>query len=129
MKLNIKNFFVYSVYSTLIICIFTLFFNLKYSTEKMINELDNILPHIRNENWEITKSMFNNFNKDYKPKIENFSFFLNNKEINEALLQLTDIFSSIEIKNKDNCLNKVEILKFYISNFYKSQIPNTKNLF
>lgn len=129
MKLNIKNFFVYSVYSTLIICVFTLFFNLKYSTKKMINELDNIIPHIKNENWEITKSMFYNFNENYKPKIENFSFFLNNKEINEALLQLTDIFSNIEIKNKDNCLNKVEILKFQISNFYKSQIPNSKNLF
>lgn len=128
MKLNIKNISVYGLYLILLISILILFFNLKFSTNKMIKDLEIITPYIKSENWETSESLFHNFNENYKNKLENFSIVLNHKEINEALLSMTDIFTNIEFKNKELCLNKIENLKFHITNFFKSQIPNIKNI-
>lgn len=128
MKLNIKNISVYGLYSILLVFTLILFFNLKFSTNKMIKDLEIITPYIRNENWETSKLLFHNFNKNYKNKLENFSIILNHKEINEALLSITDIFTNIELKNKELCLNKIENLKFHITNFFQSQVPSIKNI-
>ncbi|OAT87155.1 DUF4363 family protein [Candidatus Arthromitus sp. SFB-turkey] len=128
MKLNIKNISVYGLYSILLVFTLILFFNLKFSTNKMIKDLEIITPYIKNENWETSKLLFHNFNKNYKNKLENFSIILNHKEINEALLSITDIFTNIELKNKELCLNKIENLKFHITNFFQSQVPSIKNI-
>ena len=128
MKLNIKNISVYGLYSILLVFTLILFFNLKFSTNKMIKDLEIITPYIKSENWETSKLLFHNFNENYKNKLENFSIILNHKEINEALLSITDIFTNIELKNKELCLNKIENLKFHITNFYQSQVPSIKNI-
>ena len=128
MKLNIKNISVYGLYSILLVFTLILFFNLKFSTNKMIKDLEIITPYIKSENWETSKLLFHNFNENYKNKLENFSIILNNKEINEALLSITDIFTNIELKNKELCLNKIENLKFHITNFFQSQVPSIKNI-
>lgn len=128
MKLNIKNISVYGLYSILLVFTLILFFNLKFSTNKMIKDLEIITPYIKNENWETSKLLFHNFNKNYKNKLENFSIILNHKEINEALLSITDIFTNIELKNKELCLNKIENLKFHITNLFQSQVPSIKNI-
>ncbi|HJD00342.1 MAG TPA: DUF4363 family protein [Candidatus Dwaynia gallinarum] len=128
MKLNIKNISVYGLYSILLVFTLILFFNLKFSTNKMIKDLEIITPYIKNENWETSKLLFHNFNENYKNKLENFSIILNHKEINEALLSITDIFTNIELKNKELCLNKIENLKFHITNFFQSQVPSIKNI-
>ena len=128
MKLNIKNISVYGLYSILLVFTLILFFNLKFSTNKMIKDLEIITPYIKSENWETSKLLFHNFNKNYKNKLENFSIILNHKEINEALLSITDIFTNIELKNKELCLNKIENLKFHITNFFQSQVPSIKNI-
>ena len=127
MKLNIKNISVYGLYSILLVFTLILFFNLKFSTNKMIKDLEIITPYIKSENWETSKLLFHNFNENYKNKLENFSIILNHKEINEALLSITDIFTNIELKNKELCLNKIENLKFHITNFFQSQVPSIKN--
>ena len=41
---------------------------------------------------------------------------------------ITDIFTNIELKNKELCLNKIENLKFHITNFFQSQVPSIKNI-
>lgn len=128
MKLNIKNISVYGLYLILLVFILILFFNLKFSTNKMIKDLEIITPYIKSENWETSKLLFHNFNENYKNKLENFSIILNHKEINEALLSMTDIFTNIELKNKELCLNKIENLKFHITNFFQSQVPSIKNI-
>lgn len=128
MKLNIKNISVYGLYLILLVFTLILFFNLKFSTNKMIKDLEIITPYIKSENWETSESLFNNFNENYKNKLENFSIILNHKEINEALLSMTDIFTNIELKNKELCLNKIENLKFHITNFFQSQVPSIKNI-
>ena len=128
MKLNIKNISVYGLYSILLVFTLILFFNLKFSTNKMIKDLEIITPYIKSENWETSKLLFHNFNDNYKNKLENFSIILNHKEINEALLSITDIFTNIELKNKELCLNKIENLKFHITNFFQSQVPSIKNI-
>lgn len=128
MKLNIKNISVYGLYLILLVFTLILFFNLKFSTNKMIKDLEIITPYIKSENWETSESLFNNFNENYKNKLENFSIILNHKEINEALLSITDIFTNIELKNKELCLNKIENLKFHITNFFQSQVPSIKNI-
>lgn len=128
MKLNIKNISVYGLYLILLVFILILFFNLKFSTNKMIKDLQVITPYIKSENWETSKLLFHNFNENYKNKLENFSIILNHKEINEALLSMTDIFTNIELKNKELCLNKIENLKFHITNFFQSQVPSIKNI-
>ncbi len=128
MKLNIKNISVYGLYLMLLVFTLILFFNLKFSTNKMIKDLEIITPYIKSENWETSESLFNNFNENYKNKLENFSIILNHKEINEALLSMTDIFTNIELKNKELCLNKIENLKFHITNFFQSQVPSIKNI-
>ena len=128
MKLNIKNISVYGLYLMLLVFTLILFFNLKFSTNKMIKDLEIITPYIKCENWETSESLFNNFNENYKNKLENFSIILNHKEINEALLSMTDIFTNIELKNKELCLNKIENLKFHITNFFQSQVPSIKNI-
>ncbi len=128
MKLNIKNISVYGLYSILLVFTLILFFNLKFSTNKMIKDLEIITPYIKSENWETSKLLFHNFNENYKNKLENFSIILNHKEINEALLSITDIFTNIELKNKELCLNKIENLKFHITNFFQSQVPSIKNI-
>lgn len=128
MKLNIKNISVYGLYSILLVFTLILFFNLKFSTNKMIKDLEIITPYIKSENWETSKLLFHNFNENYKNKLENFSIILNHKEINEALLSITDIFTNIELKNKELCLNKIENLKFHITNLFQSQVPSIKNI-
>lgn len=128
MKLNIKNISVYGLYLILLVFTLILFFNLKFSTNKMIKDLQVITPYIKSENWETSKLLFHNFNENYKNKLENFSIILNHKEINEALLSMTDIFTNIELKNKELCLNKIENLKFHITNFFQSQVPSIKNI-
>src|SRR5699024_1520531 len=128
MKLNIKNISVYGLYSILLVFTLILFFNLNFSTNKMIKDLEIITTYIKSENWETSKLLFHNFNENYKNKLENFSIILNHKEINEALLSITDIFTNIELKNKELCLNKIENLKFHITNFFQSQVPSIKNI-
>ena len=51
MKLNIKNISVYGLYSILLVFTLILFFNLKFSTNKMIKDLKIITPYIKSENW------------------------------------------------------------------------------
>ena len=99
-----------------------------YRIAHMIKDLEIITPYIKSENWETSKLLFHNFNENYKNKLENFSIILNHKEINEALLSITDIFTNIELKNKELCLNKIENLKFHITNFFQSQVPSIKNI-
>lgn len=95
----------------------------------MIRDLNSISPYIENENWETSKEMLDDFYNKHKNKIEMFSVILRNDEIDKALMCILEIFLNIELKDKPSCLNKIENLKFYISNFYISQIPNIKNIF
>lgn len=129
MKCNLKEFFTYFIYLLILIFSLSLFFNLKVSTKIMEKDLKNIISHIKNEEWETSQTLFNEFNKNYKNKIEKFSIFLNHKEINDALLCMSNIIVNLEIQNKDLCLNKLSSLLFHIKNFYKSQTPNYKNIF
>lgn len=95
----------------------------------MIKDLELIPPHIKSEDWETSKDLLVKFYEKYKNKIEMFSIILRNDEVDKALLSISDIFLNIELRDKLSCLNKIENLKFYISNFYVSQIPNLKNIF
>lgn len=128
MKFNIKGILVYGICLTILVVIIISFFNLKTYTKKMITDLDKIILYIKDENWEISESSFEKFNEDYKDKIENFSMIINKKEVDEALLSMVDVLSNIQLKDKNICLSKIENLKFHILNFYRSQIPNFKNV-
>ncbi len=128
MKTNIKNLIVYIPCLILLISILVLFFNLKISTSKMIKDLDIISQYVKSESWEISKNLFDNFYNQYRSKIENFSIILRNDEVDKALISISDIFLNIELEDRATCLNKIENLKFYISNLYISQIPNLKNI-
>lgn len=129
MKSKIKNLIVYIPCALLLAFVLFLFFNLKTSTSKMLKDLDLISPEIKNENWEISIELLNNFLEKYENKFEMFSSILRNDEVDKALLCISDIFLNMELKDMPSCLNKIENLKFYISNFYISQIPNLKNIF
>lgn len=129
MKRNIKNISVYGIYIIIVIIAISLFFDLKYKTHRMINELNSISPYIENENWETCKTKFTEFNDKYTKKIDHLSFIINHEEINSALAMIEDIFTNIDLQNKVFCLNSLEKLKFRILDFYRSQVPNIINIF
>lgn len=129
MKFNKKTVTVYCLYLVLLSYILILFFNLKSSTQTMLHDLNTITPYLKNENWEISEELFNQFDKNYTKKLENLTIINKDIEIREILLSIVDISTNIDIKNKNLCLNKLENLKFHIINLYKSQIPTLLNIF
>ncbi len=128
MKLNIKNILVYCTYLILLVCILYLFLNLKSSTNKINKDLENIISNVHSENWEETSNLFNEFKENHSKKIRDLSSIVRHDEVNKALLSLVEISTNIDLKNKNECLNNLNKLYFYISSFYKNQIPSLINV-
>ena len=129
MKLEKKTLSLYFLYVLLISLILFLFFNLKSSTNNMLKDLNTLSPYLKNENWDESKKLLDEFNNKYKKTLERITIITNDIEVNNVYLLLIDIFTNIELKNKDTCLNKLENLKFSIKNLYTSQIPSILNIF
>lgn len=128
MKFNFKNILVYSTYSILILLLLYSFFSLKSSTKKINKDLETIILSVKDENWELSSTLFHKFKENYSEKIKNFSSIIRHDEINKALLSIIEISTNIELKNKDECLNSLNKLHFLIINFYENQIPNLLNV-
>lgn len=129
MKYNLKEFFAVLIYALIITSFLCLFLSLNNSLKSMEKDLENITLNVKNENWETSKNLFNEFNHKYKSKIEKFSILINHREVNEALLYISNVYESLDSKDKSVSLNKLSSLSFVLKNFYKSQLPNYKNIF
>lgn len=128
MKFNIKNIAVYGSYTLLILLIIFSFLYIKHSTSQMNKKLDIIKISLENEDWNSSIKLFNEFELMHKKELEYFSLFSNKNDLREALLSIKDISTNMIMENKDICLSKIEILKFYLEHIYDSQIPKIRNI-
>lgn len=128
MKFNIKNIAVYGSYTLLILLIIFSFLYIKHSTSQMNKKLDIIKISLENDDWNSSIKLFNEFELMHKKELEYFSLFSNKNDLREALLSIKDISTNMIMENKDICLSKIEILKFYLEHIYDSQIPKIRNI-
>lgn len=128
MKFNIKNIAVYGSYTLLILLIIFSFLYIKHSTSQMNKKLDIIKISLENEDWNSSIKLFNEFELMHKKELEYFSLFSNKNDLREVLLSIKDISTNMIMENKDICLSKIEILKFYLEHIYDSQIPKIRNI-
>lgn len=128
MKFNIKNIAVYGSYTLLILLIIFSFLYIKHSTSQMNKKLYIIKISLENEDWNSSIKLFNEFELMHKKELEYFSLFSNKNDLREALLSIKDISTNMIMENKDICLSKIEILKFYLEHIYDSQIPKIRNI-
>ncbi|AID45283.1 hypothetical protein SFBM_1313 [Candidatus Arthromitus sp. SFB-mouse-Japan] len=128
MKFNIKNISVYGSYTLLILLIIFSFLYVKQSTYQINKKLDVIKISLENDDWDSSISLFSEFELMHKKELECFSLFSNKNDLHEVLLSIKDISTNMAMKNRDICLSKIEILKFYIEHIYDSQIPKIRNI-
>lgn len=100
----------------------------KQSTYQINKKLDVIKISLENDDWDSSISLFSEFELMHKKELECFSLFSNKNDLHEVLLSIKDISTNMAMKNRDICLSKIEILKFYIEHIYDSQIPKIRNI-
>ncbi len=128
---KIKHFqtiVIYGLYILLLIIIVSSFFSLRSYTKNVLNSLNTITPYIETEDWERVNKLFEEFKEKNKNKLKRLSFIVKHTTIDDILLDMVSISLNISLKNKELCMEKLEILKHNIEHLYDSQIPKLQNI-
>ena len=105
---------------------------LKYTSDNFSDQLNNIIEHLTNEDYQNAVLLFESFQKDFFESENMLSVFIHDKAVDEIrdIIYNTNLFlkKQNEYFETEDVLRNLENIKVKIRDIYESMIPDVRNL-
>lgn len=105
---------------------------LKYTSDNFSDQLNNIIEHLTNEDYQNAVLLFESFQKDFFESENMLSVFIHDKAVDEIrdIIYNTNLFlkKQNEYFETEDVLRNLENIKVKIRDIYESMIPDIRNL-
>ena len=105
---------------------------LKYTSDNFSDQLNNIIEHLTNEDYQNAVLSFESFQKDFFESENMLSVFIHDKAVDEIrdIIYNTNLFlkKQNEYFETEDVLRNLENIKVKIRDIYESMIPDVRNL-
>lgn len=105
---------------------------LKYTSDNFSDQLNNIIEHLTNEDYQNAVLSFESFQKDFFESENMLSVFIHDKAVDEIrdIIYNTNLFlkKQNEYFETEDVLRNLENIKVKIRDIYESMIPDIRNL-
>lgn len=105
---------------------------LKNTSDNFSDQLNNIIEHLTNEDYQNAVLLFESFQKDFFESENMLSVFIHDKAVDEIrdIIYNTNLFlkKQNEYFETEDVLRNLENIKVKIRDIYESMIPDVRNL-
>ena len=105
---------------------------LKYTSDNFSDQLNNIIEHLTNEDYQNAVLSFESFQKDFFESENMLSVFIHDKAVDEIrdIIYNTNLFlkNQNEYFEAEDVLRNLENITVKIRDIYESMIPDVRNL-